>query len=126
MWDELAIDPTHDSKAIRRAYAARLKTIDPDRDLQAFTRLRAALEQALTAAQYDSTTGYEPLPRPISTTDEHVTSDARDFPIDVESSGVSNGGVRPVNHPQADAIDAADATDPADAPPDWIAARAAD
>ena len=43
MWDELGIGPCHDPKAIRRAYAARLKKLDPDRDPAAFTRLREAL-----------------------------------------------------------------------------------
>jgi hypothetical protein len=51
MWDELGIDPCDDPKAIRRAYAARLKTLDQDRDPAAFERLRAALEGALAHAE---------------------------------------------------------------------------
>jgi hypothetical protein len=51
MWDVLAIAPTDDAKAIRRAYAARLREIDPDREREAFARLRAALEWALAAAR---------------------------------------------------------------------------
>jgi hypothetical protein len=47
MWDELGIEPTRDAKAVRRAYAVRLRTIDPDRDPAAFQRLRAAYERAL-------------------------------------------------------------------------------
>jgi hypothetical protein len=47
MWDELGIEPTSDAKAIRRAYAARLRVIDPDRDPAAFQTLRAAYERAL-------------------------------------------------------------------------------
>ena len=47
MWDELGIAPSDDPKTIRRAYAARLKTLDPDRDPVAFARLRSALEWAL-------------------------------------------------------------------------------
>jgi hypothetical protein len=50
MWDELAIAPTDDPKIIRRAYAARLRQIDPDRDREAFARLRQALEWALASA----------------------------------------------------------------------------
>ena len=50
MWDELGIAACDDPKAIRRAYAVRLKELDPDRDLEAFTRLREALEWALVEA----------------------------------------------------------------------------
>lgn len=50
MWDELGIAPCDDAKAIRRAYAARLKQLDPDRDPEAFARLRRALEWALNSA----------------------------------------------------------------------------
>lgn len=51
MWDVLAIAPTDDPKAIRRAYAARLRQIDPDRDRETFARLRQALEWALASAR---------------------------------------------------------------------------
>jgi hypothetical protein len=54
MWDELGIAPCDDPKAIRRAYAARLKKLDPDRDPEAFARLRRALEWALDGAVVDS------------------------------------------------------------------------
>jgi hypothetical protein len=50
MWDELGIAACDDAKAIRRAYAARLKQLDPDRDPEAFARLRRALEWALNGA----------------------------------------------------------------------------
>jgi hypothetical protein len=54
MWDELGIAPCDDPKAIRRAYAARLKKLDPDRELEAFARLRRALEWALDGADEDN------------------------------------------------------------------------
>jgi hypothetical protein len=60
MWDELGIAPSDDPKAIRRAYAARLKTLDPDRDPAAFARLRSALEWAL-----GHTTESRPRARPV-------------------------------------------------------------
>jgi hypothetical protein len=50
MWDELGIPPCHDTKTIRRAYAARLKKLDPDREPAAFARLRDAFERALAEA----------------------------------------------------------------------------
>jgi hypothetical protein len=46
-WDELGIAPTDDPAAVRRAYAARLKTLDVDGDPTAFMRLRSAFEGAL-------------------------------------------------------------------------------
>ena len=51
MWDELGIAPCDDPKAIRRAYAARLKTLDPDLDPATFMRLREALEWALAEGE---------------------------------------------------------------------------
>jgi hypothetical protein len=50
MWHELGIAPCADPKAIRRAYAARLKKLDPDRDPSGFARLRDAYEWALSRA----------------------------------------------------------------------------
>ena len=40
LWAELGIEPTCDAAAIRRAYAARLKTIRLDEEPQRFARLR--------------------------------------------------------------------------------------
>jgi len=41
-WDELGLEPTGDTAAIRRRYAARLKQCQPEDDPEAFMRLRAA------------------------------------------------------------------------------------
>lgn len=49
-WKKLGIDETTDRREIKRAYAAKLKTIDPDKDPQAFLALREALETALWQA----------------------------------------------------------------------------
>src|SRR5262252_492842 len=47
LWQELGIAQTACRVAIRRAYAARLKEIDPAKDSAAFERLRSAYEAAL-------------------------------------------------------------------------------
>lgn len=52
VWHALGIEPTSDTRAIRTAYARKLKTIDPDRDPQAFIALRQAFEGAQQAAQW--------------------------------------------------------------------------
>lgn len=51
-WDELGIAPCSDVRAVKRAYAARLKQIDPDTDIAGFTRLREAFEAARQDARF--------------------------------------------------------------------------
>jgi hypothetical protein len=46
-WDILAIEPTADERAIKRAYASRLKAIDLERDPEGFQALVEARELAL-------------------------------------------------------------------------------
>jgi hypothetical protein len=50
-WRVLGIDPTEDRSAIRRAYAEKLKGLDPDSDIEGFTALRNARDHALTLAK---------------------------------------------------------------------------
>jgi len=59
VWEELGIAPTSDARAIRRAYAQRLREAHPDRDPQAFQRLRGAFERAIAWAERSSS-GAEP------------------------------------------------------------------
>lgn len=79
-WATLGIDATDDLRAIRMAYAAKLKAIDPDSDPQAFIALR----EARTIALYRAQSG-EPLvsaepepqapapePQPISDAERHA------------------------------------------------------
>lgn len=47
VWRQLGIARTEDTGAIRRAYAARLKLLDLDRDAEDYARLRVARETAL-------------------------------------------------------------------------------
>jgi hypothetical protein len=105
LWDELGIAPCHDAKVIRRAYAARLKQLDPDRNPEAFARLRRAFEWALSGAGQPDRPAAAPLlasqngdaPLQESTdasTDE--SSEAAD-----EDAGRDNA--RPAAHPDAQA-----------------------
>jgi hypothetical protein len=75
MWDELGIAPCADPKAIRRAYAARLKKLDPDRDPSGFARLRDAYEWALKRAGED---GPRSSQAPLAATDRDA--DGEDDP----------------------------------------------
>lgn len=49
-WHVLGIAPTDDVRAVRRAYAARLKSIDIDTDPEGYAALRLARDAALRAA----------------------------------------------------------------------------
>lgn len=49
-WSRLGIDPTSDTGAIRKAYAAVLRSINPDEDIAGFADLRRARDQALWLA----------------------------------------------------------------------------
>ncbi|MBW9332672.1 J domain-containing protein [Herbaspirillum sp. RU 5E] len=50
-WDLLQLAPTTDTRAVKRAYAAGLKTTRPDDDAERFQKLRQAYELALNLAQ---------------------------------------------------------------------------
>jgi hypothetical protein len=52
MWGVLGIAPTADTAAVRRAYVAKLRAIDVEREPAAFIRLREAYEGALAAGAY--------------------------------------------------------------------------
>jgi hypothetical protein len=60
-WTLLGISPTQDRRAIKRAYAAKLKAIDPDVDVAAFLQLREALGLAQYLAEYGNGDEDEPL-----------------------------------------------------------------
>ncbi|MFM9853251.1 MAG: hypothetical protein ACKVOJ_10680 [Sphingomonadaceae bacterium] len=50
-WETLGIERTDDVAAVRRAYAAKLKALDLDRDVQAYGELRGARDEALWQAR---------------------------------------------------------------------------
>lgn len=51
-WDVLGIERTSDKAAIRSAYAVKLKAMDVDADIQGYSALRSARDQALREADY--------------------------------------------------------------------------
>lgn len=61
-WDQLQIAPTGDSRAIKRAYAVKLKSTRPDEDADAFQKLRQAYDHALQLAQAALTDEQEAAP----------------------------------------------------------------
>jgi hypothetical protein len=67
VWKELGIEPTLDARAIRRAYAIKLKSIDQATELERFERLRAAYSSALARIedQAPALARDEPAPTPI-------------------------------------------------------------
>lgn len=95
MWQELGIAPTADAREIRRAYASLLKSIDPDRDRDAFQRLREAYETALAWARgaekrpgraeraHPGGAARMPVQRPAAPADRPA-GPARPAPIDIE------------------------------------------
>ncbi|PNU05930.1 hypothetical protein [Novosphingobium guangzhouense] len=50
-WSLLGIEPTGDARAIRGAYAAQIKTMDLDADVEGYARLRQARDEALRMAK---------------------------------------------------------------------------
>lgn len=51
-WKLLGIEPCDDERAVKRAYAAKLKSINPDEDVEGFGRLRLALKSARQDARW--------------------------------------------------------------------------
>lgn len=80
MWLELGIARTNDRKLIRRAYANKLRQLDPEQDAADFQRLRAAFDMAMDWAKKhndepqigDQPAVDEPL-ETLTTPDDNVT-----------------------------------------------------
>lgn len=74
IWQTLAVAPTADVAAIRRAYAAQLKITRPEDDPEGFKALRAAYELALRLAKRSAPDhGDSSAPHPAHTTEQPPT-----------------------------------------------------
>ncbi|MFC4256028.1 hypothetical protein GRI97_12140 [Altererythrobacter xixiisoli] len=75
-WRTLEIDETSDRSAIRHAYAARLKTLDIDREIAAYQQLREARDYALMLAR-EQEHGAGDYAAPLSPFDDPASTDER-------------------------------------------------
>lgn len=60
IWNLLGLQPTQDTREIRRAYAEKAKAVHPEEDPEGFQLLRAAYEQALSLAKKTENVRPEP------------------------------------------------------------------
>jgi hypothetical protein len=98
-WTILGIDPTDDTRAIKRAYAAKLKAIDPDADPKSFIALRMARHTALGQPAEDSVAPVaspkdeqavndsQPVPQPARITNSPLKNSCSDISNLLWSSG---------------------------------------
>src|SRR5690606_23650077 len=63
-WSELGIEPTDDTRTIKKAYAKLLKQTRPDENPEAFQRLHQAYKDALARIKRDQ---QHPAPKPVRT-----------------------------------------------------------
>jgi hypothetical protein len=112
--DELGIAPCNDAKTIRRAYAARLKKLDPDREPAAFARLRDAFERALTEAARGADR------RSVADSETTTAAAHEDDPAE---DGATGGSQTPADddesaHSPAEDVEPAEDAEPAEDPPE--------
>lgn len=77
---ELGLGPDADERAVKRAYAARLKTTRPDTDPEGFQRLNSAYQAALAWVQSRSNVALAPLSI-ASDTDVEIGATADEVPL---------------------------------------------
>jgi hypothetical protein len=104
LWHELGIAPCHDAKVIRRAYAVRLKQLDPDRNPEAFARLRGAFEWALSSAgQPDRPAAAPPASQNGDAPLQELTDASTDESSEAADEDAGRDNARPAARPDAQA-----------------------
>lgn len=72
IWSILGIAPTIDKRELKRAYATKLKLINPDEQPEEFQRLKTAFDSALTLAKNDSLIESKHVTLPTGPTDSTI------------------------------------------------------
>jgi hypothetical protein len=101
-WKILDIAPGSDVATIKRAYAAKLKAIDPDQQVEEFIRLRAAFELARQLSDRDAR---PVLPADAGLDAQCVDSSPQDAPTSKPPTTANRRGVRPAEPIAAPARD---------------------
>ncbi|MFZ2752377.1 MAG: J domain-containing protein, partial [Lysobacteraceae bacterium] len=83
---ELGLGPDADERAVKRAYAARLKATRPDTDPEGFQRLNAAYQAALAWVQSRSNVAYAPQ---SSASETETDAAADDVPLGAITQALS-------------------------------------
>ncbi len=102
-WQTLGLEPTEDQRAIKRAYAAKLKLIRPADDPEGFQRLREARDEAIFLSEFageieeDAYEHYEDDDQP----NVPVTADAASPALDENSDQDWLAAISPENTPSS-------------------------
>lgn len=90
-WEILGIEPTTDSKEIKRAYAKKLKKYHPEDDPEGYQRLREAFDQARDYVKFINKTGNSVPDTPsLDTTSGETTIDIPEVAESVSQDTYSN------------------------------------
>lgn len=87
-WSVLEIPPTEDEKAIRKAYAAKLRVTRPDEDPEGFQALREARDHAMAQSRYLALPDDDGPDEPVPAEPSIVKVEEPDVPSNRPSSDV--------------------------------------